>query len=368
MKKFSKTGKSWSHDYEFKTIAKITEAELCDDVVYYHHPYDSLMEKVPLHNALDSQNWHHINTNATVKLIHENSSETFDVHFARDVLYTLQHKLHNPKQLEIIVMDENHKSFLENFLTKNTCPLPNISVNNYLLNQVSLPDTQNAVATNKFSILSRNYREWRLFLYYNLLQKDLLKDFTYSFFNIWPYGKKVYNWHEMADDLLKLGVSAIDKKTKRWLKSCPHELDDANNVRNKWSNVTYDAINSADIHIIVETHFDQSMGNNSKYDRMHAPTSITEKTYKAIACKRPFFAFATPYFLEDLKKLGFKTFHPYIDETYDTIEDNFQRTQYIVKEVERICNLSETDRKQLLHNVSSVVEYNYNLLRKKQDK
>ena len=59
-------------------------------------------------------------------------------------------------------------------------------------------------------------------------------------------------------------------------------------------------------------------------------------------------------FLSDLRKLGFKTFSPFIDETYDTIVDNEQRRTAIVNEVERITKLNETEYLTLLDNCNTI--------------
>ena len=119
------------------------------------------------------------------------------------------------------------------------------------------------------------------------------------------------------------------------------------------------AIQSADFHLMVETHFDQrSFTGQFEFDRKFGPSSITEKAYKAIACSRPFITFATPYFLEDLRNLGYKTFSPYIDESYDTEVDNVKRLNLIVAEVQRICKLSDDDYSQLVANCRSIAEFN----------
>jgi hypothetical protein len=137
-------------------------------------------------------------------------------------------------------------------------------------------------------------------------------------------------------------------------------------VYNKWADVTYSAIASSDIHLTIETHFDPFLNNNSNdtYDRSFAPSSITEKAYKPIACKKPFIVFSTPYFLEDLKTLGYKTFNGFIDESYDLEIDNSKRLELIVSEINRILNLSEHEYKEMLTEMKEICEYNYELLLK----
>ena len=368
---YSKTGKKWGHDFAQADQLTLDKANINDPtVVYYHHPYDSLMEGVPLYNCLNDINWLHIKNNPSVILLHDNDSETFDINFVKDVSKTINLRKINPNQLQIVVMDENHRDFLERMLISEGIRGVDIRVKNYLLKEIKFPK-QDLTPIKKFSSLSRNYRDWRLRLYVELLKRNILdNNFIYSFFNIWPYSNppKVYSKDVMVEDLQKIGFKDIDKNIKEWLKSCPHELDSSNNVLNKWSNITYDAIQSSNIHIIIETHYDQSFfSQKTGYDRNFSPSSITEKAYKPIACKRPFIAFSTPFWLEDLRRLGFKTFSPYINEEYDKVTDNTLRLNMIVDEIERISKLTNDEFNNLVSKCQEIAIYNYNKLVEKQN-
>jgi hypothetical protein len=372
MQVYSKTGKKWSHDYRFENVSTLDNADLTStDTIYYHHPYDSLMERVPLSDSLNLENWEHIKTHKNVCLIHDNDSETFDISFAEEVLKTIQTYNLTVDDLKLIVMDENHKKFIDNFLKDYGCHA-NITVVNYLLNNVESPRSFNIETTYKFSSLSRNYRNWRLKLYASLLEKDILSNhFVYSFFNIWPYENppKKFSKEYMIADLEKIGHFDISKKLNKWLSRCPHEIASGNsNVQDKWSNITYNTIQSSDFHIVIETHYDQSYyTSHNVFNRSFAPSSITEKTYKAIACKRPFIEFSTPYILEDIRALGFKTFSPFIDESYDLEIDNHKRLNMIVTEIERICNLPENDYAVIVNGCKEITEYNFNVLLEKKN-
>jgi hypothetical protein len=373
---YSKSGKKWGHDYVFTEYNKLTDVNLNDDnITYYHHPYDSLMENIPLHNAVNGANWQHIKNNPTVRLMHDNNSETFDISFVNDVVKTIKMHEIDPAQLTLIVMDENHRDYLIRMLKTHEIEGVDIQVYNYLLTEVALPQYELS-PTKLFSSLSRNYRNWRLRLYVELLEKGILENnFIYSFFNIWPYCNppKTFSKSIMLEDLKKIGFTNITKDVKRWLKQCPHELPtdtivNSTDVLNKWSNITYDAIQSSNIHIIIETHYDQKgYSEETMYDRDFAPSSITEKAYKAIACRRPFIAFSTPFWLQDLRNLGFKTFSGIIDESYDRATDNSVRLNMIVNEIERISKLPADELNQLVTACQEIADYNYNKLVEKQN-
>jgi hypothetical protein len=84
--------------------------------------------------------------------------------------------------------------------------------------------------------------------------------------------------------------------------------------------------------------------------------------YKPIACHRPFIVFSTPWFLKEFKNLGYKTFHPYIDESYDDIQDDVERLNAIAKEVERLCNLTDADFTNLMENCKKITEHNFKIM------
>ena len=54
----------------------------------------------------------------------------------------------------------------------------------------------------------------------------------------------------------------------------------------------------------------------------------TEKIGKPMLANRPFIVLSGKHYLRKLKSLGFVTFHPFIDETYDNIDDKETRIKY----------------------------------------
>lgn len=103
--------------------------------------------------------------------------------------------------------------------------------------------------------------------------------------------------------------------------------------------------NSTAISIVLETVFDQ---------RIH----LTEKILRPIACGHPFIIAAGPGTLGFLKRYGFKTFSPFIDESYDSITDNSLRLQAIASEMKRISLLNSVQLAQLLSNCQEIADHN----------
>lgn len=65
---------------------------------------------------------------------------------------------------------------------------------------------------------------------------------------------------------------------------------------------------------------------------------LDEKIWKPILNFHPFIFVGCYNSLQKLKELGFKTFHPFIDESYDEQKHPVKRMMMISKEVERLCS------------------------------
>jgi hypothetical protein len=87
---------------------------------------------------------------------------------------------------------------------------------------------------------------------------------------------------------------------------------------------------------------------------------LTEKTLRPIACGHPFILLAGPGSLKYLKSYGFKTFSPWINESYDDEPNINKRMQLIVAEMYRIQQLPLAEKTQLLSELKKITEYNKN--------
>lgn len=66
---------------------------------------------------------------------------------------------------------------------------------------------------------------------------------------------------------------------------------------------------------------------------------ITEKTIKNLYIGKPFLVMSGHGTLAKLQSMGFKTFGPWIDESYDQITNNYLRLEAIKQEIDRISAL-----------------------------
>lgn len=167
-------------------------------------------------------------------------------------------------------------------------------------------------------------------------------------------------------------------KSVQW-KSSPSYSDFSNIIKNKHLfplrlNITENRQNPVDIihddikyhkdsyfSIVTETlYFDNN--HPAIWHKANVEDSIffTEKTYRCFALKHPFILLGRPGSLVELRKSGYKTFHPFISEKYDEIVDNRERFEFIVNEIKRLCNFTKQEWDEWCMNIKPIVDYNHN--------
>ena len=89
---------------------------------------------------------------------------------------------------------------------------------------------------------------------------------------------------------------------------------------------------------------------------------ISEKTFKLICVHHPFIIFGNKNSLHYLRELGYKTFHPYIDETYDTLEC-WERLDAIIKSIQKINAMSQDEKLKWFAQMKPILEHNYKVMK-----
>lgn len=126
------------------------------------------------------------------------------------------------------------------------------------------------------------------------------------------------------------------------------------------ANLYYDDI---DPHVTTNLYKDTAFSIvNETYFFDNDGRFITEKTFKPIMYHHPFVLVSKPFSLKLLRELGYKTFSPFIDESYDEEVDHVKRLHMILKEVERLCNVTNEEMDIFLKNVQSITEHNFERL------
>jgi hypothetical protein len=112
------------------------------------------------------------------------------------------------------------------------------------------------------------------------------------------------------------------------------------------ASATYDVLDyqTHDVELVLETVVDR--------------THLTEKTCRAIACGKPFVLAAGPHALDYLKSYGFKSFHPWINESYDREPSSKKRLNMVLDEMSRISAMDQTMRRDWLAAIQSIAQDN----------
>lgn len=87
----------------------------------------------------------------------------------------------------------------------------------------------------------------------------------------------------------------------------------------------------------------------------------TEKTWRAIMCKTPFIVHGPQYFIENLHKLGIKTFNKWWDESYD-YKPGKTKVEEIILIIDMLAKKSITELESMYNEMLPDLENNYNVL------
>jgi hypothetical protein len=198
----------------------------------------------------------------------------------------------------------------------------------------------------KFLSPNNMMKEHRIFLAYTLVQNAMLEDGLFSF--IEPRTAQ-----DITNLMIHFAGEADDNVSATLSNMLPYELDtkglppDARraiighpgNVK-QWYEESY-------LHIATETTF----SNSSK-------CFISEKVFRPIINLQPFLLFGDAGCLTKLKELGFKTFAPFIDESYDLEYDSGKRSMLLRTELIKLHNMSLQEIHNWYYSITNILVHN----------
>ena len=133
---------------------------------------------------------------------------------------------------------------------------------------------------------------------------------------------------DQNQDRLQVDLSAAEEATKQAVQEGQEKVDQ----------------------IIADNHFD------SYKDQVH----LTEKVWKAITNFQPFIYIGHPTALKKLKEFGFKTFEPFIDESYDDEYDKDKRFKMIQEQISRlVCDKTIEEIHEWYWSIEKTLRHNY---------
>ena len=236
------------------------------------------------------------------------------------------------KQMEKYNLDQSKITFFEwmgdiELLKKFNSKL-NFKYFNWLMVSwkyyLNFPNTQNWFCKNgakdkKYISLNHTVKTHRFLLIDFLRKNELLDDGFVSFF----HNKFKIKFFDAA-------------KRMDWTK--------------KQANEFYEWLNLNPLSVDVDLDFDyQKKFNTSSF----APTF------------QPFIVLNSEGHMKQFRKLGFKSFHPYIDESYDKEKDPYKRFEMIKKEILRLNNMSMEQLHDWYWSMEEILIHNYNHYHKK---
>lgn len=103
-----------------------------------------------------------------------------------------------------------------------------------------------------------------------------------------------------------------------------------------------------------------SLVTEASYFESEDSIFISEKMFKPMLCMQPFIVVGSKNTLSKLRELGYKTFESFIDESYDTLDDE-ERFEKIIEALKKIDKIE--DKIQWYKDMFPILKHNYNLLR-----
>ena len=247
-----------------------------------------------------------------------------------------------------ILSDEHGRRI--NFLTKEKSSIVNYS---------DLDSSK--IRNKKFLMFNRRMREQRVLLV-SLLGKKFIEEnyISYDFEHACDEANIDFFLPRIDDSLVNHGLENM----KELLLELPKSKIDFDDVINTMGFGCEDKTPYLDsyIHILSETNFSEP------------GVYFSEKTWKPIINLQPFISVNYFNSLKYLKDLGIKTFSPFIDESYDLVEDDKKRMELIYKEIMRINSLPIQELHDwyysiidvLKHNRETMLKYNGKFMRNKE--
>jgi hypothetical protein len=178
------------------------------------------------------------------------------------------------------------------------------------------------------------------------------RDFVFEYVNQQKLQDKIVmtyggNWQDnqfYAKDYFIWEEGTVVKKpivgTADWIEYCGHQAHLSQVI-------PIQVFNDTAYSIVAETDTDNTL------------SFFSEKTAKPILARRLFIAFSGYRFLQNLRKIGFKTFGNIIDESYDFQINDYKRYKMAFDQVKRLCVM---DQAEVYRKICPIVEHNYELI------
>lgn len=203
--------------------------------------------------------------------------------------------------------------------------------------------TKNLDNIKTYACLNKRLRPHRIWfyshLYYNnILDKGLVSMNPYSADEMIWWEGKMMEGTRFAEPLKILPLEVYGKSNKEYGDDFYINRFNPEVCLDTWFNV------------IPEASYGDSEGN----------VFLSEKTFKSIVCNHPFIILGSKGSLKELRKLGYKTFDGWIDESYDEL-DNWERFEAIVEAIKKVDAIE--NKLEWFKSMEPIIKHNYETLK-----
>lgn len=213
--------------------------------------------------------------------------------------------------------------------------------------------TEHIVRKKKFLMLNRRLRPHRLYSVLMFNRLNILDEFLISYdlntMKVFELEQPMYRECHLGEEI---PFETIQNEHDILKQTRPVSTVDFDNLEEVWGFNFEDKriYLQSYIHITPETNFFENGGY------------FSEKTWKPIGHLQPFIFMGPAHGLREIRKFGFKTFSPFIDESYDEEIDNAKRFKLVVNEIERLSQLPIEEIHNWYHSIfEEVLVYNQEL-------
>ena len=217
------------------------------------------------------------------------------------------------------------------------------------LNIEQFKETKDILRKNYFLFKIRRPRPHRQALLFKMCEDNFLEKADWSWLSN-------ANYRESEINAIKnqYKIEADNEKIKNLFSQFPHSLQDEPgdtfDTVSSWTDKQFLSYKNSYFYVCTETY------THGEYK------SVTEKVCKPMINFMPFLFLSFCGALKLLKSLGFKTFAPFIDESYDDEPDEVIRLEMIYKEITKLCAMSKEEIHKWYWNMEDIFIHNHNHL------
>lgn len=209
--------------------------------------------------------------------------------------------------------------------------------------------SKNKIRENYFLFKIRRPRSYRQAFLYQLNFDNLLDKADWSWLE-----NTSFNDQNIDNILASYRLDANKDSVRELFQKFPHPLKDEPNgtfnTISSWTDLNPAPYENSYFYLCTETYA------HGEYK------SVTEKVFKPMVNFMPFLFMSFPGALSLLRSLGFKTFSPYIDESYDDEYDEVKRFKMIYSEIKKLCSMSKEELHNWYWNMQDILLHNHQLV------